>query len=423
MIEIFEGRLGGGKTYSAVERIANHLARGMVVCTNIALNVENLERMIAARAGVQIERDQIIQLTNEQIPSFHQHVPWGSLRGDGQTSVLAVVDEAHLYFNARDWSTTNRQLLAFLTQSAKVTVDIIFISQSALNIDKQFHRLVQYIWRFRDMAKWKVPGLGLAWPLNQILACQYDYDGNTLLQRWFRFKNKAVFGCYKTAALLTEFPTLEGIKTQRELKKVRKSNMWKWLIIGAVGIALIGAWHLKKSFLDSGSQGGTISPFVSGATTFSGSRPGGKVSVVERTEQRKKTLYDLYDERFVSYNGYEGSLKTEVGWYQLGEMSNRGLVVAVSDRRAKIQQPDGRTGWIVARDYPSVTGTTAETLRTPGVQAAVAVTKPSDVLDVGQNVANGNTAPEKMDDMGQERVRLQRAAKQGIVLPAQVPKS
>src|ERR1700677_4422161 len=240
MIEIFEGRIGGGKTYTAIERIANVLAQGEVVCTNIRLKWDGLRAMIAKRARVEIEPDQVIQLGNDKISEFHRHVPWGDLRGSGKTRVLVVVDEAHLFFNARDWGKANRELLAFLTQSDKVSVDVIFISQSALNIDKQFMRLVLFIWRFRDLSKWHVPGLGIKYPFDQILQCQYDYDGNTLLNRWFRKKNTMVFNCYETAALLTEFPTLEGIANKRELKKVESKSMLKFVILAAIVAGIIG---------------------------------------------------------------------------------------------------------------------------------------------------------------------------------------
>jgi hypothetical protein len=340
MIEIFEGRLGGGKTYTAVERMANVLAQGEVVCTNIRLRPENLQKMVAARAGVEIELDQIIVLDNSKIPDFHRHVPWGDLRGAGKTRVLVVVDEAHLYFNSRDWAKTSRDLLAFLTQSDKVSVDIIFISQSALNIDKQFGRLVQYIWRFRDLSKWKIPILSIQYPLNQILACQYDYDGITLLQRWFRTKKPQVFDCYETAALLTDFPTLEGIRAKRDLKKVEpKDNNMKMIM---VGILIFGAIALGSNFVRKKEP--------AAATAAVPKAPGAKP-----TETKKeKPLYEIYEEVFRSYWGHSHTLGTTGGSYTLGEMSNKGFVTAVSLERAKIALPDGRTGWVLATGRETV---------------------------------------------------------------------
>src|ERR1700736_3153585 len=242
MIECYEGRLGGGKSYSAVVRIVDHLRRGGLVATNVELRWDAICKYVADRFGVVVENDQLIRLADEQIGLFHRHTPSGT----AQLPVLVVIDEAHLNFNSRDYAKTDklyRETLTFLTQSRKVHTDVIFISQSVLNMDKQFMRLVQFIWRFRDLSKWKIPGLGLAWPINQILCVQFDYDGRTVVQPQFINKDKRIFELYETNSLLREFPRLDGAKTKRELKKVerQKRKMAKWLIpIGLVtGIACV----------------------------------------------------------------------------------------------------------------------------------------------------------------------------------------
>lgn len=370
MIECFEGRLGGGKTYSATARMVAHLARGGTVCTNIRLKWETIRAFVVERYGVEVEEDQLIILSNDKIGRFHTHVPWGSLRGSAeQCRVLVVVDEAHLYFNSRDWSQSDREMLAFLTQSDKVSVDVIFISQSVLNMDKQFMRITQYIWRFRDMEKYQVPGLGIAWPSvapvitlvtfgllgvftgREILACKFDYDGKTLMDRRFVQKEKAIFGLYETAAMLTEFPEVPQAKT-RTLKKATKTknSMAKILlpvalIIGAVSVFFLvskvrGATQDKPETVSPSAAPGSKSPLIVG-----GKKDG---------DRKTQTAYDVYAEEFRGYYGADRALRTSSGWYQLGEMSERGYVVAVSERRAKLEQPDGRTGWIVATSQPDL---------------------------------------------------------------------
>jgi len=225
MIEVFEGRLGGGKSYSAVYRMICHLALGGTICTNVEIIWDAIVRFVANRFGLQLENDQYIPLLDEQVYEFHKYTPSGT----PELPVLVVLDEAHLHFNARDFAQTDkkyRETLTFLTQSRKVSTDIIFISQSIFNMDKQFARLVQYVWRFRDMSKWRIPGLGIMSPFKGILAVQFDYDGKTVLQRQFVNKDKGIFGCYKTNSLLRAFPRLEGIRTSRKLQKVKAGNPW-----------------------------------------------------------------------------------------------------------------------------------------------------------------------------------------------------
>lgn len=64
IIEVFEGRLGGGKSYSAVERVFAHFCRGGVVYTNIRLNWENVSSSGKAR-GLIFDPVQFQYLTNE----------------------------------------------------------------------------------------------------------------------------------------------------------------------------------------------------------------------------------------------------------------------------------------------------------------------------------------------------------------------
>lgn len=342
MIELYEGRLGGGKTYSATVRIVDHLCRGGLVATNIDIVWPEVADYIARRFGLVVKNDQLLRLHEDQIGLFHRSTPSGT----AELPVLVVIDEAHLTFNARDFAQTDRlyrETLTFLTQSRKVHTDVIFIAQSVLNMDKQFMRLVQYIWRFRDLSKWKIPGLGIPYPLNQILAVQFDYDGRTILQRSFVRKDKNIFKLFRTNALLREFPRLENIKTKHSLERTKKQYpMAKFLIPIGLVVGVIAAFTLYKSFKGAPEKANNAFGAPARAAAVS-------TSDTAREEKRKHELYDIYAEHFQAWNESERALKTaESGWYQVGEMSSRGFVIATSNRRAKVAQPDGRTGWVVA---------------------------------------------------------------------------
>jgi zona occludens toxin (predicted ATPase) len=407
MIELYEGRLGGGKTYSAAVRMVDHVRRGGIVCTNIELVWPAFKKYISDSYGLEAEDDQFISIREEQVGLFHRFTPSGT----AELPVLVVIDEAHLTFNARDFAQTDklyRETLTFLTQSRKVNTDIIFIAQSVLNMDKQFMRLVQFIWRFRDLAKWKIPGLGIPYPLKQILAVQFDYDGKTVLQRSFVSKDKRIFGLYNTNSLIREFPRLGNVKTTRKLQKSQTEKNMKFLIPVGIVLGLISAYLLYGKISNIGKS---KTQTTSSSTTATPTPEGRNVNTTKNNEKAEKDknngAYDIYDEEFRSWNQADKTLGTaEGGWYQAGEMSGRGFVTATSDRRARIAQPDGRTGWVVATRYakapvafaPTPTPTPAFGA-TPTASATPAANSPTPTPNINPNSAsspsptaiNGNT--------------------------------
>jgi len=221
MIMVYEGRIGGGKTYHAVQHMAKYLASGGVVATNITLNWPEVVEYCRRRFGKVPVPEQYIHLVDENLSLFHRHTP----QGTRESPSLVVIDEAHIWFNSRDWASQSREVLTFLTQSRKCHTDIIFISQSMFNVDKQVIRLVQYVWRFRDMSNWTIPILQVKYPLNQFFSCQLDQDGKTELGRWFKMKDPAIYKLYNTFELLRSFPRLESkpyeVQTVRGYGKVR----------------------------------------------------------------------------------------------------------------------------------------------------------------------------------------------------------
>lgn len=243
MIEIFQGRIGGGKTYNAVVRIASHLARGGHVFTNVELNWEGLKRLCEKSFRVRIKEEQLHFLDREQIPLVHQHIS----AGDMSLPVLVVVDEAQLWFNARNWSKTSEDLLTFLTQSRKVAVDVIFITQAATNIDKQFRVLCQYIWAFKDLQKF------ISWcPVAMIVCLQFDQDAKFLLKSYFIRKRKLVFEAYNTNALLKPID-FGGEKLSRVM--VEKIPPFDWSKVGIWGQRAAMAFCLGVLFWVKGEIG------------------------------------------------------------------------------------------------------------------------------------------------------------------------
>ena len=166
-IECYEGLLGGGKSYSAVKRMYNIFCDGGTIITNIKLfwdepkpptddnpkgGTWTFKKRAAEIDNVELEDDQYVFIEPGDMSKFHRFMKRGS-RG---APVFGFFDEIHPFFNARDWSQTNKEsrpLLELLTQARKFHMHIVLITQNRHNLDKQFIRMVQYFWRFRDMQK------------------------------------------------------------------------------------------------------------------------------------------------------------------------------------------------------------------------------------------------------------------------------
>lgn len=360
MIEILVGTLGAGKTYSAVDRwIAPKLGRGGTVSTNIVLNWEGLAKLCAQRYNVQIDPEQFVDLLGKDISEFHALTPSGT----SEENSLIVLDESQLDFNSRDWSKTSRDLLAFLTQSRKENTDVIFISQAAENIDKQFRRLAEFFWTFRDMSRWTVPGLGVSFPAlvkfftlganagQYILACKWDKDGKTLLEKHWVPKDQGVFGAYNTKALVKAFARA-GVAQRKTLNQIvtpfeKRKRMAKFILIAIIA-GIIGIVGLAKSSPVSGSSPSSAAPRQTGSAPQSAGASTGSGARGLMDPERRKGAYDIYAQKFVGWDGE--ALRTDQGWFKVGEMSALGFVVACNQRVARIEQPDGRTGWVVAQE-------------------------------------------------------------------------
>lgn len=231
MITIIEGRIGGGKTYSAVSQIAHHLAAGGVCWTNIELNWAGIERYCVDRYGVDIQPEQYRQMVREATMDWYREIGWGT----SEMNVLVVIDEAQLYYNSRNWQRTQEkhpQMLSFLTQSRKARVDVVFITQSATNIDRQFRILADFVYSFRDMQKLTMPIIGGRWPFPQFLKITRDAMTDEIVGREVVWKDKRIYGCYNTNAMLNEeMARLQAQKADaiEARRKLGKSSAWKRL--------------------------------------------------------------------------------------------------------------------------------------------------------------------------------------------------
>lgn len=220
MITCHEGRIGGGKTFGVLKGwILPALLAGREVCTNVDLKPEAIKAYLYRVHGFVMADEQIRMLSGPQMKMAHKSCAPGA---------LLVIDEAHCWFNARGWQSNHKEaeeFMWFLSQSRKVSIDVVFISQSVKNMDAQFARLCESIYRYRNLKGWTLPGLSfIKFPARVFIAAQYDYSGLYLGTKFYGFEQE-IGDLYDTKQLLRSFDLADRRGTghgHRDLKMLRR---------------------------------------------------------------------------------------------------------------------------------------------------------------------------------------------------------
>lgn len=139
MIYIYTGSLGSGKSYHAM---VEGLNRANAIFRPNALVVANFP--IFAANNKEKERWVYVEkLTVKQLIELSfKHGIYGRKDAPG----LLIIDEAPLYFNARDWNVNDgrREWLRFFSLSRRFGFDVILIAQDLRMIDRQIRSMIEY---------------------------------------------------------------------------------------------------------------------------------------------------------------------------------------------------------------------------------------------------------------------------------------
>lgn len=272
-IEFISGKPGGGKTLMAVEFIVRELlGTERTVVTNVPLNLgvlnEYLQSKVTGRVINLADRIQI--LDDEGMKEFFRHRgPDRSLgrviekdkkgemkflradyasAGEGWRPCFYVLDELHLFFNAREWMTTGPAALHYLSQHRKMGDDVLCVTQYTKNVDAQFRALAQEFHQVRNLSKEKW-GIFAGPPRFKVISGQMDFTVTAQQEvnvRFFRF-NPDLGKLYDTAAGVG----LVGAMDADKGKKAKGIPIW-WilppLVIGGAALASMPMW-LPRVFL------------------------------------------------------------------------------------------------------------------------------------------------------------------------------
>jgi hypothetical protein len=156
--------------------------------------------------------------------------------------VMYVLDEAHLYWHAREWAKIGRGVLWYLSQHRKRGDTIVWISQAPGHVDKQFRALTQDWTTCRNWALERLAGFAMPKRFRLEISLEPpDRVGRTVMEtRSFRPDPK-LFGLYDTTA---------GVGMPGAMKPepppARRPSV-AWLVVGACVLIIAGAWLVPRA--------------------------------------------------------------------------------------------------------------------------------------------------------------------------------
>jgi hypothetical protein len=336
MIEVIEGKgVGAGKSYMVLERLMLHWLKGGTACVSDTVEIkwDDCKAYAALVGRVILDDSQLRVITAADTQRLHEVTPAGS----GDCPVLIVVDEAQDAFNARDWSDKGKRgFFAWLCQSRHDDNDVIILSQSAANVDKQVRRLCTFIWITRNTEFFPIAGHSMSdwirwitFGLNHgkyFIRTQLDQDGRTPLQKKWVRGNYKLFGCYESKSMRMKHQRATDEAVARlMLEKVKPPpNARMKYIIPVVVIASLFA--VCKLAFGGGKQKAApaktsiVAPGAAGAP--------GEASRMHDGQVIRATL-----------NGsFKGFLQTaEHGVFEVGHDSALGWVEAIDGFRARVR--------------------------------------------------------------------------------------
>ena len=214
MIELYCGKVGGGKSYCAVLTMLRALSSGRVVASNIKLCWSEVEKYCREVFSMVPDPAQYIYLEGEDsVWTCHRHIPAGS---------LLVLDELNIYFPSRGYAKNAKvagEFLDWLVQSRKYGCDVIAIIQSPANLDAQIRRQALAEWHHADTKQaqcstlWGFgPSIRLGKFVPQMFARTKYWTGDyteSVASEFISFDIR-VGRCYETAAIFKHYDMAAG---------------------------------------------------------------------------------------------------------------------------------------------------------------------------------------------------------------------
>ena len=160
------GKPGAGKSYFATRLIIAEITSGKnrPIVTNVPINKSKLREYVGKDFyyyPLETYTDNKAFFTNrgfyniENLPPS-QNVDFAPLLKDNDEGVLFIVDEAHLYFNARNWKHMPQATISYITTIRHVGDSLVWMCQRFSDIDSQIRGKTQAFHVLRNLEKEKL---------------------------------------------------------------------------------------------------------------------------------------------------------------------------------------------------------------------------------------------------------------------------
>ena len=160
------GKPGAGKSYFATRVIIAEITKGKnrTIVTNVPINRSKLRSYTKKDFNIyslQTFTDNRHFFTNRghynfEIDNTGANIDFKDLLQEDDDGILYVMDEAHLYFNSRNWKHMSQATLSYITTIRHVGDSLIWMCQRFSDIDAQIRGKTQAFHLLRNLEKEKL---------------------------------------------------------------------------------------------------------------------------------------------------------------------------------------------------------------------------------------------------------------------------
>ena len=160
------GKPGAGKSYFATRCIIAEIMEGRnrPIVTNVPLNVPKLRQYVGKDFyyfPLETYTDNKAFFSNRgyynlEVDNLGANIDFAPLLREDDEGVLFIIDEAHLYFNARNWKMMPQATISYITTIRHVGDSLIWMCQKFSDIDSQIRGKTQAFHLLRNLEKEKL---------------------------------------------------------------------------------------------------------------------------------------------------------------------------------------------------------------------------------------------------------------------------
>lgn len=273
MINFIIGKPGGGKSLLAMRLLVDELTHGTrYVVTNLAIKTEALAEYlhkqgvacdIAARLRI-LNEDEVGNFWLVEGPNRECRTRRVFMQGDEKMDVpdfgnrqmttpgvLYVIDEVHVYFDARRWMKVSGDARFFLSQHRKLGCDVLLVTQHPDQVDKGFRLLAQDYTVVRNFGNETIMGFTWKGVFRWATFQNIPHAGTkqpTSVTGTFKLDVEGIASLYDTSAGV-------GVLGRQSAKETRSKGRSPWWLIPIAAGCLAAIWYLPRVFNSALSAG------------------------------------------------------------------------------------------------------------------------------------------------------------------------